>query len=99
MLLHDAETAGRDQRMVDGPGAVGQLPDCAQGIPCSAGRRPGSLPCTGYGGCACRVIKASVVLVMQTCRQRLLFRLPNHPTIAGYFWIAYFAALALLFFA
>jgi hypothetical protein len=36
---------------------------------------------------------------MQTCRQRLLFRLPKHPTIAGYFWIAYFTAIAALIFA
>jgi hypothetical protein len=36
---------------------------------------------------------------MNTCRQRLLFRLPKHPTIAGYFWIAYFTALALLIFS
>jgi hypothetical protein len=36
---------------------------------------------------------------MNTCRQRLLFRLPKHPTIAGYFWIAYFIAVALLIFS
>ena len=35
---------------------------------------------------------------MQTCRQRLLFRLPKHPTIAGFFWFAYFLALSLLVF-
>jgi len=33
---------------------------------------------------------------MQACRQRLLLRLPKNPTIAGFFWIAYFVALALL---
>jgi len=33
---------------------------------------------------------------MQTYRQRLLIRLPKHPTIAGYFWIAYFFVLAML---
>lgn len=35
---------------------------------------------------------------MQTCRQRSLLRLPKHPTIAGYFWFAYFFALAVLIF-
>jgi hypothetical protein len=35
---------------------------------------------------------------MQSCRRRLLFRLPKHPTVAGYFWIAYFLALGLLLF-
>lgn len=34
---------------------------------------------------------------MQTCRQRLL-RLPKHPTIAGYFWFAYFLIIGLLIF-
>jgi hypothetical protein len=29
-------------------------------------------------------------------RQRLLLRLPEHPTIAGYFWVAYFTVLAYL---
>ncbi len=33
---------------------------------------------------------------MPTYRQRLLVRLPKHPTIAGYFWIAYFAALVVV---
>ena len=33
-----------------------------------------------------------------TCRQRLLIRTPQHPTIAGYFWIAYFTAIAYLLF-
>jgi hypothetical protein len=36
---------------------------------------------------------------MHTCRQRLLVRLPEHPTIAGYFWFAYFLALAALVFS
>src|SRR5690606_13736136 len=36
--------------------------------------------------------------VMYTCRQRLLVRLPKHPTIAGYFWLAYFLALGALIF-
>jgi hypothetical protein len=36
---------------------------------------------------------------MQTCTQRLLVRLPKHPTAAGYFWFAYFLALATLVFA
>ncbi len=35
---------------------------------------------------------------MQAYRQRLLLRLPKHPTIAGYFWIAYFIVLGLLIF-
>ena len=35
---------------------------------------------------------------MYASRQRLLLRLPKHPTIAGYFWIAYFIALAILIF-
>lgn len=39
-----------------------------------------------------------VELAMHTCRQRLLVRLPEHPTIAGYFWLAYFLALAALVF-
>jgi hypothetical protein len=30
-------------------------------------------------------------------RQRLLIKLPKHPTIAGYFWIAYFFVLLMLF--
>jgi len=34
--------------------------------------------------------------VMQTYRRQLLLRLPKHPTIAGYFWIAYFFVLAML---
>ena len=37
--------------------------------------------------------------IMQICRQRLLLRLPKHPTIAGYFWFSYFLALGLLVFA
>jgi hypothetical protein len=35
--------------------------------------------------------------VMHTYRQRLV-RWPKHPTVAGYFWIAYFIAIALLIF-
>jgi hypothetical protein len=38
-------------------------------------------------------------LAMQTCRQRLLLRLPKHPTIAGFFWFAYFLAIVLLVFS
>ena len=36
--------------------------------------------------------------VMHTYRQRLLLRLPKHPTIAGYFWVAYFVVVGLLVF-
>lgn len=36
--------------------------------------------------------------LMQICRQRLLLRLPKHPTIAGWFWFAYFLALGWMFF-
>jgi hypothetical protein len=28
----------------------------------------------------------------------LLLRMPKHPTIAGYFWVAYFVALGVLIF-
>lgn len=45
-----------------------------------------------------RASKTSGLHVMQTCRQRLLVRLPKHPTIAGFFWFSYFLALALLVF-
>ncbi len=33
---------------------------------------------------------------MHTCRQRLLVSLPKHPTVAGWFWFAYFLALGWL---
>lgn len=32
------------------------------------------------------------------CRQRPLAWLPKHPTIAGWFWIAYFVAIGWLIF-
>jgi hypothetical protein len=36
--------------------------------------------------------------LMNICRQRLLVRLPKHPTIAGWFWIGYFLAIGWLIF-
>jgi hypothetical protein len=35
---------------------------------------------------------------MYSHRQRLPLRLPQQPTAAGYFWIAYFIVLGLLIF-
>jgi len=35
---------------------------------------------------------------LHSYRQRLLIRMPKHPTIAGYFWIAYFFAVGMLLF-
>ena len=46
-----------------------------------------------------RASEVSWLLAMHTCRQRLLVRLPKHPTIAGFFWFAYFLAIALLVFS
>jgi hypothetical protein len=36
--------------------------------------------------------------MINTRRERLLLRLPKHPTIAGWFWIAYFVAIGWLIF-
>ena len=43
-------------------------------------------------------MKTCSTSTMQTSRRRLLARLPEHPTIAGYFWFAYFLALGVLLF-
>lgn len=37
--------------------------------------------------------------MMTIYRQRVLMRLPKHPTLAGWFWIGYFAAISWLIFS
>jgi len=67
------------------------------GVTCRATRARAGIARYGHPSCARRVIMRTQAM-MSTCRERLLVRLPRHPTVAGWFWIGYFAALGWLIF-